>query len=453
MKKRWWIIGAIAVIGAVIAWVAANSQESVPAIQLKKEDVISTLTVTGEVRGDTTVAFSPPVSAQIAAVHVDEGDFITPGQTLVELDTDQIQAQVRESQARAAQAQASYANVMQGTRPEQIRLWEERYRESAQRIRTAEAALSAARLRAQEAARNAQRFEGLYRDDLVSAQEYESAQTQADVAQREIDRLQAELAASRRQRTQIAAQLAEARRGATQPEIREAAEAARAARANTQAVREQLRDYRIISNMQGIITQRLQDPGELARPGEPVLRAVNPATLEIVCEVEENDLSKVQADNTAYVVLDALPEIPLEARVRRIGSQVNPENGTVEARVVLQPKAWSQLRGVRLMPGMTADVNVVSGRLNNALVLPATAVRTEGANTWVYVFENNRLHKRSIKAERISMENFRIIRGLQSGEWVALSAGDALLDKKNVKPVPAEQVSDAPRPPLGQGRL
>jgi hypothetical protein len=86
-------------------------------------------------------------------------------------------------------------------------------------------------------------------------------------------------------------------------------------------------------------------------------------------------------------------------------------------------------------------------------VLPATAVRTEGANTWVYVFENNRLHKRSIKAERISMENFRIIRGLQSGEWVALSAGDALLDKKNVKPVPAEQVSDAPRPPLGQGRL
>jgi hypothetical protein len=81
--------------------------------------------------------------------------------------------------------------------------------------------------------------------------------------------------------------------------------------------------------------------------------------------------------------------------------------------------------------------------------LPATAVHTEGNQRLVYVFEQNRLKKRPIQAERISVENFRVISGLQPGDWVAATASDKLLEKRNVKPVPAETLPTQPTPPSG----
>lgn len=449
MKKRWWIFALLVAIVLVAVWAVGGSKEPVPAIQLKPENVTATLTVTGEVKGDITVALSPPVSAKITHMLVDEGDIIYPGEVLAELETAPVLAQLSQAEALAAQAQASYVHILQGTRPEEIQLWEERHNEAAQRITQAQAALASAQLKAQDAARNAQRYESLRRDEMVSAQEYESAQTQADMALQDVDRLSADLAASRRQFAQAAAQLSEARKGPTSPEIQATAEAAKAARANVQTIREQLQDYRIMSPMHGVITERLQDPGELARPGQAVLRAVNPSTLEVVCDVEENDLEKVHAGQQAYVVLDALPDSALEARIKRVGSQVNPDNGTVEARVVLEPSAWNKLKGLRLMPGMTADVNVITGHLNDVMVLPATAVHTEGDKRVVYVFDQNRLRKRTIQAERVSVENFRVISGLQPGDWVAVTANDKLLEKKNVKPVPAESLPTQPTPPSG----
>jgi HlyD family secretion protein len=449
MKKRWWIVATVAALILLGIWFMGGAKESVPAIQLKSENVTATLTVTGEVKGDITVALSPPVSAKITDIQVDEGDTIVPGQLLVALETAPVRSQLSQAQSQVAQAQASYQHVVEGTRPEEIRLWEERYREAGQRITQAQAALASAQFKAQDAIRNAQRFESLRLQQMVSIQEYETAQTQADMARQEAARLNADLAASRRQRAQIEAQLAEARKGPTRPEIQTAASATEAAQANVQTIREQLQDYRIVSPMHGIITERLQDPGELARPGQAVLKAVNPASLEVVCDVEENDLAKVQAGEQAYVVFDALPDKALEARIKRVGSEVNPDNGTVEVRVVLEPSAWGKLKGLRLMPGMTADVNVITEHLTNALVLPATAVHTEGNQRLVYVFEQNRLKKRPIQAERISVENFRVISGLQPGDWVAATASDKLLEKRNVKPVPAETLPTQPTPPSG----
>ncbi|MCE3236649.1 MAG: hlyD [Vampirovibrio sp.] len=449
MKKRWWIIGSIIVVGLLIALAVSSQKEPVAGVQLQRENVVATLTVTGEVRADTAVSFSPPVTARITAITVDEGDVIKPGQLLVQLDTEQTQEQLQQAIAQAQQAQAAYADVRQGTRPEQIRLWEERYREASLRVKQAQVTLQETQARQTDAVNNAKRFESLFKQELVSEQEYDSAQLQAQIATQETDRLRTELNASRRQRDQITAQLAEARHGPTHPEVMQAAAAAQAAQANAKAIRERLADYRILSGMNGIVTERMQDPGDLAQPGQAVLKAANPTTLQVVCQVEENDLTKLRVGDQAYVVLDALPETALEGKILRIGSQVNPTNGTVETRVILNDNAFSQLKALRLLPGMTADVNVITDHLNQALVLPATAIRSESGQLVVYQFIQNRLVKQPIEARRISMENYLITGGLQPGAWVAAIANPKLADKKNVKPVSQETLPQPPKPSGG----
>ena len=452
MKKSWWMMVAVALAIAGGFWWAGNQGEPIPAIRLKREDVIATLTVTGEVRADTTVSFTPAITAEITGIAVDEGSRIRPGQILVTLNNAQQRAQVQQARDQYKQAQEAYANVRQGTRPEQILYQEQRYAEAVHRVSQAEAALSAAVAQRKNDVANARRFQELRDQDLVSAQEYDNAQLQAVVARRTEEQQKLALEAAKRQQSQIAAQLREARNGPTRPELEEAAAAAKSARDNIQATVAQLDNYKIVSNFQGIVVERLKDPGDLGRPGDAVLKAVNPETLQIVCDVEENDLAKIKVGNAAYIVLDALPDTVLKGRILRIGKQVNPDNGTVESRVVLLPSEWEKVSGIGLIPGMTADVNVITGQLKNALVLPASAVKNRNGQWLVYVFNDHRLQPRIIRGERISMENFRVTDGLQTGDWVAQAANEKLVDKKNVKPVAAQTVAKLDRPPASMGQ-
>ncbi len=451
MKKRWLVIaGALLgtlIIGALVYFRLKG--EDVKAIRMQREDVVATLTVTGEVQADTTVSFSPKVNARIDRILVDEGDTVTPGQLLVELSRADVNARLLEAEAREAQSRASLTELQQGTRSEELRLWEERLAESRHRVSQTEASLAAAQARLEEAASNARRFQQLLGEGFATAQEAQQADTNLAVAQREVSRLQADLSASRAQVKQIEAQLSEARTGPRQTEIQAAAAARRAEQAGIQEIRASLQDYMIRSNMNGIVVDRLQDPGELGTPGKAILKVINPATLEIVTSVEENDLAKIRLGDTGFVLLDALPERPLEARVTEIGSEVNPDNGTVEVTVVLQPQAYKKLAGLNLLPGMTADVNVITERLKNVLVLPAAAVRRRGEQWIVYLIRGKKIVEHPVAVRRISMENYQVLDGLEPGDWVASSISPKLLGKKRVNPVPADLKAPKPKPPGG----
>ncbi|WP_373531533.1 efflux RND transporter periplasmic adaptor subunit [Vampirovibrio sp.] len=444
MKKSWLIIGCLALALLAAVWWLRGQEALVPAIQLHREDVTATLTVTGEVRGDTTVSFSPPVTAKITRILVDEGDRVQKGQLLAQLENRETRAKAQQAQAQVKQARQAYANVAQGTRPEQVLYQEQRYAESTQRVEQAAAALAVAKAQAVDAGKNAQRFQQLFKQELVSTQEYEAAQLQRTVSQKTVEQRQADVVAVKRQQSQVAAQLQEARNGPTRPQLGEAREGVTVAQDNANAVLAQLNDYKMVSSISGVVLERFKDPGDLGRPGDAILKIVNPETLEVVCSVEEKDLAKVRVGDLAYVVLDALPDVGLQGKVRRVGSQVNPDNGTVEARVILLPSAWSKLKTVGFLPGMTADVNVITGHLKQALVIPAAAVKNENGRWFVYLLREKRFVKQFVQGERISIENFRVAQGLKEGDWIAALANEKLLEKRNVKPVKATEQSAAP---------
>lgn len=449
MKKRWLAIaGALlaALIIGLVVFMRLRGDE-VQAIRLDRQDVVATLTVTGEVEADMAVNFSPKVSARITRIYVDEGERVTPGQLLFELDREEVRARLAEARARAAQTQATLSELREGTRVEQIELQEHRLQESRQRVQQVRASIELAQARLEEAARDTRRMRQLVQQGFATTQEAEQAETAYLVTQRELARLQAELAASQTQVQQAQTQLTEARRGPRQTAIEEAAAARRAAEAAISQVEATLADYRVTSNVGGIVVKRLQDPGELARPGEPVLRVINPATLEIVTAVEENDLAKIKVGDQAIVVMDAMPETPLEAVVTEIGSQVDPEQGTVEVSVELRQQAYQKLGRVNLLPGMTADVNIVTERLQNALVVPAAAIRRQGGQSLVYVIENNRVRPRPVEVRRISMENYQVLSGVKAGEWVVASFTPKVLEMRRVTPIPYRVgAEDIPRP-------
>jgi len=119
-KKPKWAIGIIAIlaVGTVLALSAAkrgNKAVEVRIEPVQKRDLVSSVTASGQVRPQTKVDVASDVSGKILRLAVKEGQIVTSGQFLLQIDqsqpqaaVDRAQAQVASSQAQLAQAQSSY---------------------------------------------------------------------------------------------------------------------------------------------------------------------------------------------------------------------------------------------------------------------------------------------------------------------------------------------------------
>ena len=124
--------------------------------------------------------------------------------------------------------------------------------------------------------------------------------------------------------------------------------------------------------------------GEEVRAGVPVVDVVNPKTMRVRARVNQADINELQLDQPVKIGLDAYPELSFDGRI----AQISPL-GVVST---LSPKArvyvvLIQVNGShpKLMPDLTASLDVTLSRLPGALVVPRDAVGTDGKRAFVRV--------------------------------------------------------------------
>ena len=124
--------------------------------------------------------------------------------------------------------------------------------------------------------------------------------------------------------------------------------------------------------------------GEEVRAGVPVVDVVNPKTMRVRARVNQADINELQLDQPVKIGLDAYPELSFDGKI----AQISPL-GVVST---LSPKArvyvvLIQVNGShpKLMPDLTASLDVTLSRLPGALVVPRDAVGTDGKRAFVRV--------------------------------------------------------------------
>lgn len=122
-----------------------------------------------------------------------------------------------------------------------------------------------------------------------------------------------------------------------------------------------LQDLFVVSPINGTITNRIRDNGEVVTPGSPILEAVNLDKLYLKAYVPENQIGRVRLGLPAKVYVDAYPNEPFDATVRYISSSAEftpKEVQTPDERVKLVYAVKLYIKdnkGHRLTPGMPAD--------------------------------------------------------------------------------------------------
>ena len=155
----------------------------------------------------------------------------------------------------------------------------------------------------------------------------------------------------------------------------EAVAARDAARASAAALRARLDQYVIRSGIAGAVLKRDVYPGDLATPGKQLMQLGDPALMRVTATVDERDITRVQGGQEALMSSEGLARI-VRGKVTEITPGGDP--GQRAFRVRIRPE------GDTALPlGLTLEVNIVTSRHEQALLVPEGAVRESKA--WLLV--------------------------------------------------------------------
>src|SRR5262249_19766217 len=138
----------------------------------------------------------------------------------------------------------------------------------------------------------------------------------------------------------------------------------------------------------------------------------------------EADAQQVQAGALAKVSSPSLPDVPsLDGKVELVSAVVDPAKHTIPIRVRLDNPGHS------LRPHVYAQVRFLTGKPATGVEVMATAVMTDGTQSYVYVHEGGKFVKRQVSAGPVRDGKVLILEGLKAGETV-VEQGGVLLDNQ-----------------------
>jgi HlyD family secretion protein len=261
-----------------------------------------TLTLPGTVEAhEAPLAFQ--VGGRIAVLRVDEGDRVKAGDVVAELDPEDAELEAARAAAEAESAAQVLAAMVAGTRPQEVKV-------ARATLTRAEADLSLAQTER----------------DRVKALRAEQA-----VPQAELDRAERQVAADEAARAEAAERLNLATEGPRAEDVARA-RADHAARAAAAEARRRLAYTQLQSPVEGVVTLRQAERGEVVAAGQPVFRVAETARPWVRAYLDEPELPRVRLGEEAEVRADGLPGTVWKGRLAFIAQDAEFTPKVVETR-------------------------------------------------------------------------------------------------------------------------
>jgi multidrug efflux pump subunit AcrA (membrane-fusion protein) len=324
-------------------------------------------------------AIVPKISAPVKKFYVQRGSKVRAGQLLAELEDRDLAGAVTENQGGYQQAEANYATASQKAQQDLV--------------------LAKQQLDAQQKIYDNRL--SLFKQGAVSQKDVTDAQialTQArdqyQVAQKQFDVQAAEgqLKAAKGKNTSAAAQLSYAR---------------------------------IVSPLNGVVTDRPIYPGETAPSGAPILTVMDLSQVIARAHIAQQEAAELKAGDAAKILLPGQSE-DFPGKVTLVSPALDPSSTTVEV--------WVQAAnpGGKLKPGSSVRVAIVSETVPKALVVPIASVLTgpDGATSVFTLDASNKPIRKAVKVGIRTDTDAQITDGLSQGERV-VTVGAFELDKED----------------------
>ena len=343
MKKSYWFAGLLGV--ALLAggggwwWTQRGGADAVQyrTAKIERGPLLATVSASGAVNPVTQVSVGTQVSGQIKDLYVDFNSEVRAGQLIAVIDPETFEYRVRSAQADVDVTRAAVLTAQANSA-------------------ASRAGVSRAQVDLDEARRDLERKLSLVEKQFI--------------AQSEADRVRALV-----NTTGEALKVAQAQSAVTEAQIKSAQASVAQREAGLAQARIDLQRTRITSPVDGIVIKRAIEKGQTVAASlqspELFVIAQNLQDMQVDASIDESDVGRIRTGYKATFTVDAFPGQTFEGEVRQVRKAAQNVANVVTYIAVI---GFSNV-GSRLLPGMTANVRVVTESRDNVLKLPNAALR------------------------------------------------------------------------------
>lgn len=398
------LLGLIALLSILkVSGVFKGNLLEVTSTEVERRDIIEIVSASGRVQPEQEVIISPDVSGEIISLNVKEGDRVREGQLLIKIQPDIYEAGVTRARAALNNSHAQYNSSM--------------------------AAFKQAKARWANAQKTFERNKELLAKEIISKADYDLAEMDYLVAEQQLSAAKENLEATRFN--------------------------IKSAEANVKEAEDRLARTEIFSPITGTVASLEVEAGERVvgtsqMAGTELMRIADLEQMEVLVEVSEIDIPRIDLNDSARIELDAYPGKLFRGQVTEIarsangqsGAALNNQSSNFEVKIrILRDSYTSLLEGKDslyrpFMPGMSALVEIISEFKTDVLAVPVLAVGTyepksdKGNNTRVqeivYIIEEGKAHRKEVSIGIQDDSFLEILDGLEEGMQIVSGPYEAI---------------------------
>lgn len=356
-----------------------------PALTVELLPMELRIVASGEVRYQSLARIGSEITGTVTARHVREGDTVSKGDLLLELNPDELQA-------RLDQAQTLLQQLQKVSRPQ------------------AQAALAEARDNQRQASREARRREALAQKGVISAEQVEQAQ-----------------------RLELNAKTALTRAQLSVDSLAVNSTEERLLQQRINSAEAELAKTRIYAPFAGRVQTRNVEPGDLVQPSKVLLEIARSDGvdssgaasdgLEVVVALDEKNFAPLELQQPVQLIADAWPEQEVRGVVRFIAPAVDSGRGTIDVHIDVVANTDQTPQQHTFLQGMTVSANIIAAQRERTLVLPNDyLVRTAAGQSQVLRWQDGTVTAVDVQLGLRNMTHSEITSGLAEGD-VVVQAG------------------------------
>jgi multidrug efflux pump subunit AcrA (membrane-fusion protein) len=372
-RSRRKLIGWPLLAGLLLTGCAAKQEAEVAPTVTVQVGAAENETIQRKVVADATLypldqaAIVPRIPAPVTKFYVDRGSKVHQGELLAELEDRDLAGAVTEGQGGYVQAQATYDT----------------------QIKKVQRDVELAKQELDQQQRLYESRVALFKEGAVAQKDVDDAKVNLTQAQNGYDLAQQQL------------------------DLKVAEGQLTAAKGKNESAQAQLSYAKIVSPIDGVVTDRPVYPGEMAPTGSPIITIMNLSQVVARAHIAQQDAVTLKAGDPATISVPGQPP-DVKGKVTLVSPALDPNSTTVEV--------WVQAPnpGGRLRPGVAARVTIVGQTVPHAIVAPASALLTDpsGATSVIVLDTDNKPHKQKVKVGIRSGDDVQITQGLKGGERV-----------------------------------
>jgi len=405
-RRLWIIVGAALALTAILVFISGRGGAARVAVTgVVRENLSSVVSTNGKVEPVMPISFRASFPTFVRKVYAVEGQQVKRGQSLYDLDEAGLAAELAQSRADLGTEEEALRVAKSGGRADQLA--------------KVSADLQKARDMRDQLRRDNESLTKLVAQKAATPHEFEEnrlalAQAEADVQSLE-----------KAKQTYVSQ---------AQLDIERVTLLVEHARKQVRDLEDKLKSTHGVAPAEGTLYSLPIHQGDFVKEGDLLAEMADMRHVRVRAFIDEPELGQIDLNQAVEIFWDAHPDRVWTGRTEVVPKQV-VARGTRNVGELLCSVSNDRLD---LIPNTTVDVRIHISERPNVLVIPRGGVFIDGGKRFVFLVQDNRLHRRDIKVGIANPTMIEVLSGLQEGDQLALPGDVSLKENLRIRPVPTE---------------